>query len=59
EESEPKAKQLLIRLSNMKRNKPLPALMPTYQERVELGNTNPKTFYKDYNKPTDGGNEGK
>jgi hypothetical protein len=43
----------------MKRNKPLPALMPTYQERVELGNTNPKTFYKDYNKPTDGGNEGK
>lgn len=53
-DSEPKAKSLLIRLSEIKRNKPLPALMPTYQERVELGNTNPKTLYKDYN-PTDGG----
>lgn len=58
-ESEPKAKNLLIRLSEMKRNKPLPALMPTYQERVELGNTNPKTFYKDYQKPTNGGDESK
>jgi coenzyme F420 hydrogenase subunit beta len=54
----PKSKSLLIRLSDMKRNKPLPALMPTLQERIELGNTNPKTFYKDYN-PSDGGENGK
>lgn len=54
----PKAKNLLIRLSEMKRNKPLPALMPTLQERIEMGNTNPKTFYKDYN-PSDGGKNGK
>lgn len=54
----PKAKNLLIRLSEMKRNKPLPALMPTLQERIEIGNTNPKTFYKDYN-PSDGGKNGK
>ncbi|MEM7009104.1 MAG: Coenzyme F420 hydrogenase/dehydrogenase, beta subunit C-terminal domain, partial [Thermodesulfobacteriota bacterium] len=59
EEEQPKAKQLLIRLSNIKRNKPLPALMPTYDERVELGNTNPKTLYKDYKKPEDGGAESK
>ncbi|MGB3728973.1 MAG: Coenzyme F420 hydrogenase/dehydrogenase, beta subunit C-terminal domain [Thermodesulfobacteriota bacterium] len=59
EETEPKAKELLIRLCNIKRNKPLPALMPTYQERVELGNTNPKTLYKNYQKPTDGGDSSK
>jgi coenzyme F420 hydrogenase subunit beta len=53
-ESEPRAKDLLIRLCNQKRNKPLPALMPTLQERIELGNTNPKTLYKDYN-PANGG----
>jgi hypothetical protein len=28
--------------------------MPTLQERIEIGNISPKTFYKDYN-PTDGG----
>ncbi|NIP29851.1 MAG: hypothetical protein GTO02_06295 [Candidatus Dadabacteria bacterium] len=50
-DSVPKAKSLLIRLSNMKRNKPFPALMPTLNERIEMGNTNPKTFYKDYKPP--------
>jgi coenzyme F420 hydrogenase subunit beta len=53
-ETVPRSKSLLIKLSEIKRNKPLPALMPTLQERIEMGNTNPKTFYKDYN-PTDGG----
>lgn len=53
-ESEPRSKSLLIKLSEIKRNKPLPALMPTLQERIEMGHTNPKTFYKDYN-PNDGG----
>jgi len=53
-ESVPRAKSLLIKLSEIKRNKPLPALMPTLQERIEIGNISPKTFYKDYN-PTDGG----
>lgn len=53
-ESEPRSKSLLIKLSEIKRNKPLPALMPTLQERIEMGNTNPKTFYKDYN-PKNGG----
>lgn len=57
-EDAPRAKSLLIRLSEMKRNKPLPALMPTLQERIEMGNTNPKTLYKDYN-PSNGGNNGK
>ena len=53
-ESVPRSKSLLIKLSEIKRNKPLPALMPTLQERIEIGNISPKTFYKDYN-PTDGG----
>ena len=53
-ESEPRSKSLLIKLSEIKRNKPLPALMPTLQERIEMGHTNPKTFYKNYN-PNDGG----
>jgi len=57
-ESEPRAKELLIKLCNMKRNKPLPALMPTLQERIDMGNTNPKTLYKDYN-PTNGGKASK
>lgn len=50
-ESAPRSKPLLIRLSEMKRNKPLPALMPTLQERIEMGDTNPKTLYREY-KPT-------
>ncbi|NIP38110.1 MAG: 4Fe-4S dicluster domain-containing protein [Candidatus Dadabacteria bacterium] len=53
-DEQPRAKSLLIKLSEIKRNKPLPALMPTLQERIEMGNTNPKTFYKDYN-ATNGG----
>jgi coenzyme F420 hydrogenase subunit beta len=57
-ETEPRAKELLIRLCDMKRNKPLPALMPTLQERIIMGNTNPKTLYKDYN-PTNGGKASK
>jgi coenzyme F420 hydrogenase subunit beta len=57
-ETEPRAKELLIRLCDMKRNKPLPALMPTLQERIKMGNTNPKTLYKDYN-PTNGGKASK
>lgn len=57
-DTEPRAKELLIRLCDMKRNKPLPALMPTLQERIEMGNTNPKTLYKDYN-PTNGGKASK
>lgn len=57
-ETEPRAKELLIKLCDMKRNKPLPALMPTLQERIEMGNTNPKTLYKDYN-PSNGGKASK
>lgn len=54
-DSVPRAKSLLIKLSNLKRNKPLPALMPTLQERIEIGNISPKTFYKDYKPPENGG----
>ena len=50
----PRAKSLLIKLSNIKRNKPLPALMPTLQERIEMGNTDVKNFYKDYKPPEKG-----
>ncbi len=57
-DSVPRSKSLLIKLCNIKRNKPLPALMPTLQERINMGNTNPKTLYKDYN-PTDGGKQSK
>ena len=41
----PKSKELLIRLSRYKRNRPLPALMPTHEERVAIGNLDPKHFY--------------
>ena len=50
-EEQPKAKALLARLSKFKRNRPLPALMPTLAERIEIGNVDPKNFYKDYVKP--------
>lgn len=50
-ESVPRSKSLLIKLSEVKRNKPLPALMPTLQERIQMGNINPKTLYKDYKPP--------
>ena len=50
-EAHPKAKALLARLSKYKRNRPLPALMPTLAERMDIGNLDPKNFYKDYVKP--------
>jgi coenzyme F420-reducing hydrogenase beta subunit len=44
--SEPRGEELLHRLSAAKkRNRPLPAQMPTYQERKALGWLDPKTFY--------------
>tara|TARA_B100001079_G_scaffold213262_1_gene187626 strand:+ start:15 stop:395 length:381 start_codon:yes stop_codon:yes gene_type:complete len=42
----PKSKELLTRLSRYKRNRPLPALMPTYQEREAIGNLDPKNYYR-------------
>ncbi len=42
----PKSKELLVRLSRYKRNRPLPALMPTHEERVAIGNLDPKHFYR-------------
>ena len=42
----PKSKELLIRLSRYKRNRPLPALMPTHEERIAIGNLDPKHFYR-------------
>lgn len=50
-EDQPKARALLARLSKYKRNRPLPALMPTLDERIEIGNLDPKNFYKDYVAP--------
>ena len=31
--------------ANKKKNRPLPSLMPTHDERVALGSLCPKTFY--------------
>lgn len=42
----PKAKELLSRLSRYKRNRPLPALMPTHLERETIGNLDPKHYYR-------------
>ena len=42
----PKSKDLLIRLSKYKRNRPLPALMPTQLEREAIGNLDPKHYYR-------------
>ena len=42
----PKAKELLSRLSRYKRNRPLPALMPTHLEREQIGNLDPKHYYR-------------
>jgi coenzyme F420 hydrogenase subunit beta len=50
-EEQPKAVKILARLSKYKRNRPLPALMPTLDERKEIGNLDPKNFYKDYVAP--------
>ena len=45
-EEEPKAKELLIRLSKFKRTRPLPGLMPTLPEREAIGNLDPKNYYR-------------
>jgi coenzyme F420 hydrogenase subunit beta len=42
----PKSKALLARLSQEKANRPLPALMPTLQEREATGDLDPKEFGK-------------
>jgi coenzyme F420 hydrogenase subunit beta len=45
-EDEPKGEFLAKKLSDNKRkNRPLPALMPSYQERLDLNYLDPKTFY--------------
>ncbi len=45
-EDEPRGPELLDKLAaGKKRNRPLPALMPTLAEREALGHTDPKTFY--------------
>lgn len=45
-EDEPRGEYLLDKLSaDKKKNRPLPALMPTLQEREALGFVDPKTFY--------------
>ncbi|QBI19925.1 4Fe-4S dicluster domain-containing protein [Egibacter rhizosphaerae] len=45
-EDEPRGEELLHKLSaEKKRNRPLPAKMPTLAEREELGWVDPKTFY--------------
>ncbi|MBI4696535.1 MAG: Coenzyme F420 hydrogenase/dehydrogenase, beta subunit C-terminal domain [Gammaproteobacteria bacterium] len=46
----PKSKDLLIKLAKYKRNRPLPALMPTLQQRQAEGNLDPKDYYKGYKK---------
>lgn len=45
-EDEPKGKDLVARLSIYKRNRPLPALMPTLSERQAIGNLDPKNYYR-------------
>jgi coenzyme F420 hydrogenase subunit beta len=45
-EEAPLGKELVIRLSEYKRNRPLPALMPTFSEREEIGNLDPKNYYR-------------
>ena len=42
----PRSKELLIRLSKYKRNRPLPALMPNLEERKSIGNLDPKNYYR-------------
>ena len=44
-----KAKKLLARLSKRKADKPLPAQLPTLQERLESGDLDPKNFQGDAN----------
>ena len=45
-EEAPLGKDLVIRLSEYKRNRPLPALMPSLDERTEIGNLDPKNYYR-------------
>ncbi len=45
-EEAPLGKDLVIRLSEYKRNRPLPALMPSLGERDEIGNLDPKNYYR-------------
>ena len=45
-EEAPLGKELVIRLSEYKRNRPLPALMPTFSEREVIGNLDPKNYYR-------------
>jgi len=45
-DEEPKSKEILARLSRYKRNRPLPALMPTHLEREAIGNLDPKHYYR-------------
>ena len=52
----PKGKELVERLSIYKRNRPLPALMPTLPERAAIGNLDPKNYYRGWeegNSPKD------
>lgn len=45
-DDEPRGEMLVNKLAGMKKqNRPLPAQMPTHEERVALGSLNPKTFY--------------
>lgn len=50
-EAAPRSKPLLIKLARAKKRRPLPALMPTLQERQALGRLDPKTFYESPNTP--------
>lgn len=45
-EAAPRSKPLLIKLSKSKRERPLPALMPTLQQRQAEGKLDPKTYYE-------------
>ncbi|MFQ5380876.1 MAG: hypothetical protein ACE5EF_04535, partial [Dehalococcoidia bacterium] len=39
-----KGKEILVRLARQKMDRPLPATMPTLQERQKTGNLDPKEF---------------
>jgi coenzyme F420-reducing hydrogenase beta subunit len=49
----PIGKDLVIRLSEYKRNRPLPALMPSYSEREKIGNLDPKNYYRGWEEGSD------
>ncbi|MET0379788.1 MAG: Coenzyme F420 hydrogenase/dehydrogenase, beta subunit C-terminal domain [Spongiibacteraceae bacterium] len=45
-EDDPRGMELMLRLaSDKKKNRPLPAQMPSLDERIAMGSTCPKTFY--------------